>query len=281
MRWPAVCFGTLMGALSLVLGACGGGTGGGGVSVGTAAVEFELRLATTEPNGTPTSAGPLQLPGTVEVTSAVLNVDRIRLTLPPSVDCVQYFLAVSEAEAGAAGDDVRLGDGCNEALGELRFDGDFRFDLISGDVTPPLGRLLLPAGGYREIRLKIDAIEDPENPLADATLAFSGRLADGTPFAVISEADDELRFAVEDDVAIELREGAQEQLLVEVDRDGLFADVSSQLEACAQSMTAPFVDGELRLDERGGMDLDLPDVCEEIEDLLENNLEGAGRLRRD
>lgn len=40
---------------------------------------------------------------------------------------------------------------------EWEFVGPYQIDLLAGTITPPLGEVLLPAGPYEEIELKLDA----------------------------------------------------------------------------------------------------------------------------
>lgn len=97
--------------------------------------------------------------GTVyTVTESELLVQEIELELPGFVDCtdIEAQLAPELKCDSAFDDETDFGDDDISNDAELKIEGPFVLDVVSGEFNPPLGELIIPALQYKEIDVEFD-----------------------------------------------------------------------------------------------------------------------------
>lgn len=122
-------------ASTATLVACGDSSDTAGISV------HALRGAT------PTAADSAGTSYTLQ--SGVMVLEHIELDLPLGVRCADVADQVVGARCDAA-------DSADDGEDKLRIDGPLTVDLVAGTSTPSLAGVVIPAGTYRRVDLRVD-----------------------------------------------------------------------------------------------------------------------------
>ncbi len=189
-----------------------------------------------------------------QVNEASVFVRHLELYLPPGLTCAEI-----------APDGLPAGVACD--FEKLRVTGPFRVNLLTGDASPALPTLAVPAGTYSRVDVRLE-----EDELTDTTLVASGTVPiDGTsrPWRLAVELDEVLRF---EGMTIEALEGALARALLGLDMSQWFATLP--LSACAAAGTLPEEDGVIVLS-------DGDEECVDVEDAIRAGIRGSAALLDD
>lgn len=239
---------------SLPLAACGG-TDGAGISVS----------ALSGPGSTPTAEDASGT--TFTLSEGLLHLRHIELDLPAGTTCAD----VADALVGATCSDVSTVD--DEA--KIRIAGPIVVDLVAGTSTPSLDDVVIPAGTYDRIDLRVDD-GDPQEGLVEP-----GSALDDNAFAVIAEFDHDgtptvldLRLNFDEDIRIEQPGGVEVAAgddLAARFATGAWLD-GVDLVACIAGGDVVIADGVAVIDdEHDGS-------CSGIEDTIKRNMKESGDL---
>ena len=168
------------------------------------------------------------------------------------------------------GDDTSSGDDVCED--KLRVEGPWVIDLMTGEATPPLDLITVPAGTYRRVDVRFEPADaaDARVPadLSGATLFASGQYggAAASEFDLRVAFNEDARF--ESEGGIELSAGGIDELVMALDLNAWFGAAS--LERCASDDALEVVDGRLLIDDG---------ACSSLENYLKDALKEANRLK--
>lgn len=158
----------------------------------------------------------------------------------------------------ASGDDV-----CED---KLRIEGPWVIDLVTGEATPSLDSIAVPAGTYRRVDVRLEPADESSasvpSDLKGATLFAAGQYtgAGASNFDLRVAFNEDARF--ESRQGIELTAGGINELVLGLDLNAWF-DAAS-LEQCVSDDSLEVVDGRLRIDEDNN--------CSSLEDSLKDAL---------
>jgi hypothetical protein len=205
---------------------------------------------------------------------AWLHLRHIELDLPVGVTC-------GDVEADLAGgaycdpnDD--LDDDSPED--KIKIDGPFIVDMITGETTPSLADVRVPALAYSRIDVRVDD-GDPQEGLVEV-----GSALDDATYVVAATFDyqgttTELRFRLnfDEDIRIEQPGGidlaGDENLVAEFVVDSWLAGVD--IAGCIDDGDLAIDGGVVAIDDRND------GACGGIEDTIKNNMKNSGRLGHD
>lgn len=187
------------------------------------------------------------------VRTSLANVGRLDISLPEGKACKDADETPCEA-------------------GEVRLNGPFVADLLTGSWAPDPGSLRIPVGDYTRLDVRLEAQEKPGNGAPDlggrslvmkGTFEHAGR-AD-RPFSIELDFDEEARF--QSDSSITVREG--------INRITVALDIAKWLSQA--DLTACLADGTLPLDAEGGFTL-TGDDCRGVARSIKEDIKASGRL---
>lgn len=242
----------LVGSSSLLLAACSGDPGAG-ISVQALRGPGDAPIA--DGAGTP-----------YQLTSGLLHLRHIELDLPSGTSCDDVSGDLSGASCHAAD---QAGD-----EDKLRIDGPIVVDLVTATATPSLAGVVIPAGTYRRIDLRVDDGDPAEgvvaagSPLDDNAFAIvAGFDLHGTPTVL------DLRTNFDEDIRIEqpggVVVGAGDDLIARFAVADWLAGVD--LVACLDS-GIPVEGGRAVIDDRSS------GACAGIEDAIKLNMKESRDL---
>ncbi|RMF17553.1 MAG: hypothetical protein D6761_04075 [Candidatus Dadabacteria bacterium] len=256
--------------MALLVVAC---DGAGGVSVGTgldAAIPEQpasFRIGVSGGFSQP-SLSPAAAPTAVEIDAATTVAQSFRFDLVPPYDCADYAALLT-----TVADDWRAAVcEADEAGASLRFQGPFVFDLTRETVTPDTSRLVLPAGTYSRVRLKLEA--DAGGEQDGASVFVVGRLIDGgiDPFVLALDLEDELEYRSAVPVTVDARGAA---IVVRLDLSAWLLGAGDAIADCRDELVAEQGAGvPLVFDARQ----DDGAECDAVEELLEGRLDAVGEV---
>jgi hypothetical protein len=181
-------------------------------------------------------------------------------------------------------DDKKCADLTPEELGslhcdsdKLRLDGPFAIDLMTGEATPSLAGINIPAGVYKRVDIRFDDVKpddgivDASDPLQDNTMVATGSFdnqGSDTPFELVLKFNEDARF--ESPEGIEVTADAGEF--------GLWLDVAQWFRAIP--VTQCIDDGDLETKDGTLMMQDDRGSCSDIENALKNAIKTSGQLDR-
>jgi hypothetical protein len=198
------------------------------------------------------------------MTSALVHLRHIELDLPEGKRC-------ADIEADLAGGDCLLDD-------KIRIPGPFVVDLVTGTSEPDLGAVLIPAGTYKRIDIRVDdgdpeeGLIEPGSPLDDYSLVVEAKFTYNQEPATLK-----LSLNFDEDIRIEQLAGVAVQpgtdLVAEFVVNDWLAGVD--IAGCLAS-------GELALDETGTATIDdnADGACGGVEDIIKNNMKNSGQFDR-
>lgn len=249
--------------LALVLplaGGCAGTETGNAADDRLEVVSVRFGLVSAAPDEAPRSLDAEGVPFTIDAARAYIR--RIDFDLPTGVTC-----------ADLAG---RIRGGRCEGT-ELRFEGPWVVDLISGEAVPSMAGLALPAGRYRRVDVRLDKADDDEvprgDPLADNTLVVEGRFplnGQETAFSARLRFSEDARF--EQAGGVQVGAGGPGAFLLALDPSAWFA--GAPLAACAAEDDLEIEDGTLIIADGDG-------ACDDVEDSVKDRIKESGRLEED
>lgn len=186
---------------------------------------------------------PLQAPeaddALVEVNAATLSVRDIEIDLPDGRTC-------ADLPPGAVVEPLL----CESD--KLRLEGPYTFDLVNRTASPPLDDVVIPAGTYDRVDLRLD----PDSAPSEQSFTMSGTV-DGAPFDLALPINEDARFENESG----LRLDSWHQLAAHLDLGALMADV-------------PLADCVSDLGEEGVASV-TEDRCKDVEDTLKDALKNT------
>lgn len=259
-------------ALALGLAGCIGDRAAGATGVGNPAkgsVTVALVAVDSAPAAAPKASAPAvavarnpdgsfairDAAGTVfTVRSGHANVGRIRIALPDGLDCADADETACES-------------------GEIRLEGPWVSDLLTGEWAPSLGSARIPIGAYKRVEVRLESQEEASAGVPDlgrhslvfaGTFAYAGR-AD-RPFSIALDFDEDERFESASGFAI--AEGGNTITVA--------LDIARWL--ARTDLTACLDDGSLPLDAAtGGFTLEKGRGCA-VEQELKDAIKGSGSV---
>lgn len=155
---------------------------------------------------------------------------------------------------------------------KIRVSGPIVVDFFSGESSPSLAQLAIPAGTYRRVDVRFDtksSNDDGENtPLLDGTFVANGTIdATGQAFKIQIDTNVEARYQNDDGIA--LPEDAPAWVLLNLDPTAWFS--AMPLSTCIAEGEFQEVDGAILLQDSGSN-------CQEIENALKMAIKDSGGL---
>lgn len=249
-----ISLGLGLSALSLGAGAC---ADDGGVGVSVAALRGDGPAA----DGAGTE---------FTITAGQLYLRHIELDLPSGRRC-------ADVEGSLTGVTCEDSTGVSEES-KLRIDGPFAVDLLTATSTPSLAGVVIPAGTYGRIDLRVDDGDPADGVIApgsalddNAFVVEAGFDWNGTPTTL------DLRLNFDEDIRIEQPGGVVvaegEDLIARFAAGAWLAGVD--LVGCLDGEGLTAVDGKVTIDDRRD------GACGGIEDRVKNNMKESGDLSSD
>lgn len=239
--------------------------------------------------------------GSISFTEARINIERIRLKLPETLDCEEIDFELEDSECGPPTDDssTLLGlVGFQETDGEedgeedgdddsedadddednIKIDGPFIYNMLTGLSSPDFSETVIPSGTYRRIELRFTntTLVEASDSLFDHAMVIGGTYDDGASirsFLISIKFNEWLRF--ENEAGIEITESADiNAIVVELDVNNWFNGVD--LGACFDSGRPDVSDDGVLIVNRtndGG-------ECN-FTDELKKNIKASGRVEKE
>lgn len=262
LTFATLLLGCIVGCIE---GPATGGSGVGNPPQGT--VTFSMQATSGMPPLPKSSAGPLGLPDsaftvtdaggtTFTIRSSLANVGYVEIKLPDGQECTEAIDRDCEMD-------------------EVKLPGPFVANLMTGAFQPDIGTFRIPAGSYKRVEFRLEALKEgaptPEPSLLGnsmiitGTFSYAGR-ADRA-FSIALDFDEELR--VESPTGMTVRDQGLSKLvlLLEVEKWMATADITRCLE-----------EGELLLDQAGNLVANEENDCEGLEEVLKSGVKGSGEL---
>lgn len=158
---------------------------------------------------------------------------------------------------------------------KFRFEGPFHVSLTDGVSNPPLENLAVPPGLYRQVKLKIDNVEqdNSEGRIAGRSLVLNGTYSDAVtsfPVRLGLKFDEEIEFEAPGGISIATNGGEDFVIRFPV-QDWLKGIDLSKCEARALRPGSTLV-----MDEEDGQN-----DCAEFEDAFKKNFKSSGKAERE
>jgi hypothetical protein len=246
----------LISFLSLGFLACAGGGEGVGINVHAVSLtpgSADNGLALQDQGGADFS-----------MPTALVHLRHIELDLPAGKAC-------AEIEADLVGGQCLADE-------KIRIQGPFVVDLVTGTSQPDLGAVVIPAGTYKRIDIRVDdgdpqeGLIEPGSPLDDYSLVVKTRFTYNQAPATL-----ELSLNFDEDIRIEEVSGVAVQAGTDLVAEFVVNDWLAGVDIidCLDS-------GELTLDETGTATIDdnADGACGGIENIIKNNMKNSGQLDR-
>lgn len=199
------------------------------------------------------------LGGTVfTIRSSLANIGHVKFKLPDGIDCSDA--PESECE-----------------VGDIKVPGPFVADVMAGTLVPDLGAFKVPAGLYRRVEIRLEALEAGK-PAPDPRLVGNSMIIAGTfdyagksdrAFSLALDFDEEVRF---ESGTMTVKEDILNKLLLLFNVDEWLA--SANITKCLEDST-------LVLDPQGGLHLNEDNECEGLEQVLKEGVKASGDLEDD
>ncbi len=268
----------LLTPLAFYFSSCGGATGGGNPKLfGRITIAFKavagLSAAKRHAHPLADTARILQVSdqsGMVfSLSEARAQIRRIDLQIPDSARCLEFSFDSSID--------------CDDVNREISIQGPFIYNLLTGTASPPLDTLLIPAGRYTRVDVRLDEtrVEDSllssSDPLLGNTLILRGHFSyagdSARLFTIMLKFSEDARFQNPAEILVE--ENGINHLSVHLDATQWLSGVD--ILACLKSGdldTLP--SGELLIDENHGTG-----GCSEIENTVKEAIKNSGRFEED
>lgn len=227
-----------------------------------------VRLGLTGEGGQP--AGRDARGAMIKLESARAYVRHIELDLPSGAPCDPSGFDDQGGRLSLSCDDDPTDDSHH-----LRINGPFVVDLVSGEASPAMPELVLPAGNYRRVDVRFDDAEASEgvvpsgDELADRTIVAAGRLEDDSAFDLRLRFNEDARFERAGGVEVPESVG---QLLLWLDVGQWFAGLP--IDGCRDDGHLDVRDGRLQLEDGRGS-------CSDVENHLKERIKTSGQLDRE
>lgn len=178
-----------------------------------------------------------------------------------------------EAPVGTTAGNARPADACDG--GNLRFEGPFRINLLTGESDPALANLQVPPGTYNMVHLMIEPVSDADDPMDGFGLMVDGSYDDGTSAVTVSAKMTNFQglMKVQSSDGITVDEQGGVDVVVEIAQTDWFAGVGSDLDTCLDLPGAPLEDDTLTLDGSTGS------ACDKVNGTLRQNFVQAGNAK--
>ncbi len=273
--------------LTLIWAGCGEGNLSARLDGDATQARVEMQLTSASSSGLPTGlmaavAQIMDVPSAgLTVSAAFINIGEIELELPEGMACEDAGFVAQEGVSCETETDMEHGS--EEIESEIKIQGPFVFDLLTGASTPDLGALTIPSGVYREVEIKIEKRETPSGtPITDPNLEgnsiyVEGAFTDGSAvdhdFVLALEIDEELE--IESEVGFNVLEQSANTVVAGLNVDAWFSGID--LQACVDSGDFPLdSNGDLQL--RDDDELTGQNVCENLEETVEDNIKTSFEL---
>lgn len=194
------------------------------------------------------------------VEAARANVRHIELDLGAGTECASVTVAAPLTCTGST----------------VTVPGPFVVDLMTGEATPSLAAIQIPAATYERIDVRFDDAKEADgiitrsDPLVDLTLVASGsfvREGNTTAFRLALKFNEDARFERAGGVQVG---GGGDELLLTLDVAGWFSSLS---------LTDCLDDGDLDLGADGALEIeDGQGSCSDVESSLKTAIKRSGQL---
>lgn len=239
---------------------------------------------TSTGNGLGTSTGN----GLTSVSMTMQNSQSLTATESVTVlDETGESFTFTGAKVGVRDIDFHLADGqnCTDVAAELeapvvcdddkiRIEGPFVVDLFSGEATPSLADLTIPAGAYRRVDVRFDdarsdwGLLESDDPLLSNSFLLEGQIeSTGSPFRITIDVNVEARYL--NDQAQLLSQEAAESVFLNLDPSGWLS---------ALPISQCILDGEFEQLDDLILIQDSGSNCQEIENALKRVIRDSGSL---
>ena len=196
---------------------------------------------------------------------AQLHLRDIELDLPEGSKCGE----VPEA----------AGTTCDESSNKIIIDGPFVIDLVTGQATPDLNNIEVPAGVYKRIDFRVEDGDPDEGVVAAGSAlddrSFSGSFSfddQGTPLTLRLSLRFNEDIRLEDPAGIDAS-GSAQSLLTKFNISAWFAGLD--ISGCLANGELAIVDGEVLVDDDA---LSGSGDCSDIENTLKTNMKNSGQI---
>jgi hypothetical protein len=196
---------------------------------------------------------------------AQLHLRDIELDLPKGSTCADLV----ETE----------GTRCDESSNKVVIDGPFVIDLVTGQSTPDLSLIEVPAGVYKRIDFRVEDGDPDEGVVATGSAldnrSFAGSFTfdeQGTPLTLRLSLRFNEDIRIEDSAGIDAS-GAAQALLAKFDISAWFAGVD--ISSCLAAGELTINNSEVLVDEDA---LSGSGDCSDIENTLKTNMKNSGQL---
>lgn len=188
----------------------------------------------------------------------------------------------SDADSSDDGieDEVRVA-ACDGASGEdeIRFEGPFTVDLLTGLSTPSLDNLAVPPGTYKRVDLRVDDLQAEDTTqsselVGHSLIAYGTYTTDtATPVRLALKFNEDIRFETPDGFTISETGGTD--IVASINSQNWFAGVGAAIAAClTEKEDDALIGGVLNFDESD----DNATECGEVEELLKESFKNSGDL---
>jgi hypothetical protein len=202
---------------------------------------------------------------TFSLVDAQLHLRDIELDLPEGSTC-------SDVPETA-------GTKCDESSNKIVIDGPFVIDLVTGQSTPDLSTIEVPAGVYKRIDFRVEDGDPSEGVVAEGSAldnrSFAGSFTfddQGTPLTLRLSLRFNEDIRIEDPAGIDAT-GSAQALLTTFDISAWFAGLD--ISGCLENGDLRIVDGEVLVDDDA---LSGSGDCSDIENTLKTNMKNSGQI---
>lgn len=254
-------------------------------------VGFNLSLDSGEQlAGSPYVTASEEASSPLMLTSATVNVKEIAFKAGPGVcdgddgeargddgvvadtDRVPDGIPLTKADTGDVEDESSDDTQSSEcAAGFVVVSGPFQIDLLTGASSPSLDSIEFSPGSYRWVDLRLAPVSDATDPMNGKTLVAHGEYSNGTTVPVrlaLTIGEPPMRIQPAGGIVIE-QEGGVDISVILQERDW-FKGIDDDLNMCAESESASYVDGVLQITGTSG------GACDRVNGTLRQNFIGAG-----
>ena len=212
---------------------------------GQANASLNLKLNTASSTALGFAAETFSAGTSVNITSARINVDEIKLKAPEGISCAEMSFVdqtgvscETESSDSLASTNESSSDDSNshESESEIKIKGPFVFDLITGESTPSLSEFKIPSGMFKEIQIKLkkaqvsDGILAVDDELIDNTLVAAGTFTDlssvSHSFSLKLSFSEELK--IEQTAGISVKEGLLNAITINMNVTNWFSGLDLQ-----------------------------------------------------
>jgi hypothetical protein len=200
---------------------------------GEANLSIGMALKTAS-SGMALSSAALTVGGNVEVTKAIMNVEKIELWLPKGKRCED--LADFTLDSRIRCDESDDLDEETESSDKLVVDGPIVFDLVNEASDPSLEGVTLPSGIYQRIRIKAKNNEDQVNypELQQNSVYIETEFdVEGTPTSLAIQIESDEDIDLRSAGGLEVSEGAANRIITSINAGMIFD--AAELAVCVSA----------------------------------------------